>query len=203
VLEELLPLRDALRAISDVVRDLADGHGTRTAANIDSSWIGTEAQALLREATGNDVTVVNDADAAGYAEAQFGAARGHPGLVLVTTLGTGIGTALIYDGRLVPNTELGHIEIDGEDAEHRTSDAARDREDLSWEKWATRLQRYYQTLEKLFWPDLFVVGGGVSKKADKFLPLLNLQTPIVPAALRNEAGIVGAALLAGGQGPTR
>jgi polyphosphate glucokinase len=179
-------------------------HGrTRTAANIDNSWIGAEAETLLREMTGSDVTVVNDADAAGYAEAQFGAARGHPGLVLVTTLGTGIGTALIHDGRLVPNTELGHIEIDGADAEHRASDAARDRDDLSWERWAKRLQHYYRTLEKLFWPDLFVVGGGVSKKADKFLPLLDLQTPIVPAALRNEAGIVGAALLAAGQSPTR
>jgi polyphosphate glucokinase len=179
-------------------------HGTtRTAANIDHAWIGTEAEVLLREMTGCDVTVVNDADAAGYAEAQFGAARGHHGLVLVTTLGTGIGTALIYDGRLVPNTELGHLEIDGHDAEHRASDAARDRDDLSWERWATRLQHYYRTLEKLFWPDLFVVGGGVSKKADKFLPLLELQTPIVPAALRNEAGIVGAALLAAGGDPKR
>jgi polyphosphate glucokinase len=177
-------------------------HGlTRTAANIDHAWIGAEAEVLLREMTGCDVTVVNDADAAGYAEAQFGAARGHRGTVLVTTLGTGIGTALIFDGRLVPNTELGHLEIDGHDAEHRASDAARDRDDLSWERWATRLQRYYQTLEKLFWPDLFVVGGGVSKKADKFLPLLALQTPIVPAELRNEAGIVGAALLAAGGGP--
>jgi polyphosphate glucokinase len=177
-------------------------HGvTRTAANIDGAWIGAAAEVLLREATGSDVRVVNDADAAGYAEVQFGAARDHNGVVLVTTLGTGIGTALIVGGRLVPNTELGHIEIDGEDAEHQTSEAARDREHLSWEKWAKRLQRYYRTLEKLFWPDLFVVGGGVSKKADKFLPLLDLKTPIVPAALRNEAGIVGAALLAAGRGP--
>jgi len=176
-------------------------HGiTRTAANIDRSWIGADAGRLLREATGCEVTVVNDADAAGYAEARFGAAQGHRGIVLVTTLGTGIGTALIYDGRLVPNTELGHIEVGGEDAEHRASDAARDADGLSWEKWAKRLQRYYRTLEKLFWPDLFVVGGGVSKKADKFLPLLDLQTPIVPAALRNEAGIVGAALLAAARG---
>jgi len=174
-------------------------HGvTRTAANIDGSWIGAEAENLLRETTGRAVTLVNDADAAGYAEAQFGAARDHSGTVLVTTLGTGIGTALIVDGRLIPNTELGHIEIDGADAEHRTSEAARDRENLSWEKWAKRLQRYYRTLEKLFWPDLFVVGGGVSKKAEKFLPLLDLRTPIVPAELRNEAGIVGAALLASG-----
>jgi polyphosphate glucokinase len=178
-------------------------HGvTRTAANIDPSWIGAEAEALLRETTGRDATVVNDADAAGYAEARFGAARDHSGIVLVTTLGTGIGTAMIVGGRLIPNTELGHIEIDGEDAEHRASDAARDRDDLSWEKWAKRLQRYYRTLENLFWPDLFVVGGGVSKKADKFLPLLDLRTPIVPAALRNEAGIVGAAMLASG-GPAR
>jgi polyphosphate glucokinase len=177
-------------------------HGvTRTAANIDGAWIGAEAGTLLREATGCHVTVVNDADAAGYAEAQFGAARDHSGTVLVTTLGTGIGTALVVGGRLIPNTELGHIEIDGEDAERRASDAARDREDLSWEQWAKRLQRYYRHLERLFWPDLFVVGGGVSKKADKFLPLLNLRTPIVAAGLRNEAGIVGAALLASGRGP--
>ena len=174
-------------------------HGvTRTAANIDRSWIDAEAEALLRETIGRDVTLVNDADAAGYAEARFGAARDHPGIVLVTTLGTGIGTALVVGGRLIPNTELGHLEIDGEDAEHRASDAARDRDDLNWEKWAKRLQRYYRTLENLFWPDLFVVGGGVSKKADKFLPLLDLRTPIVPAALRNEAGIVGAAMLASG-----
>jgi polyphosphate glucokinase len=175
-------------------------HGvTRTAANIDASWIAAEAEVLLREKTGCDVTLVNDADAAGYAETRFGAARDHSGIVLVTTLGTGIGTALIHEGRLVPNTELGHIEIGGEDAEFRASDAARDREDLTWAKWAKRLHRYFRTLEKLFWPDLFVVGGGVSRKADKFLPLLNLQTPIVPAALRNEAGIVGAALLAAGR----
>jgi polyphosphate glucokinase len=175
-------------------------HGvTRTAANIDRSWIDAEAEGLLRETTGRDVTLVNDADAAGYAEDRFGAARDRSGIVLVTTLGTGIGTAMIVDGRLIPNTELGHIEIGGEDAEHRASDAARDRDDLSWEKWAKRLQRYYRTLENLFWPDLFVVGGGVSKKADKFLPLLDLRTPIVPAALRNEAGIVGAAMLASGE----
>ncbi|SFK52580.1 polyphosphate--glucose phosphotransferase [Geodermatophilus ruber] len=173
---------------------------TRTAANIDPAWVDADAEALLRRATGCEVTVVNDADAAGYAEARFGAARGHPGVVLVTTLGTGIGTALVHDGRLVPNTELGHIEIDGVDAEHRASEAARERDGLAWEKWAKRLQRYYRTLEKLFWPDLIVVGGGVSKKADKFLPLLDLRTPIVPAALRNEAGIVGAALLAAGEG---
>ena len=117
-------------------------------------------------------------------------------MTAASTSGTGYGGV---GGRLIPNTELGHIQIDGEDAEHRASDAARDRDDLSWEKWAKRLQRYYRTLENLFWPDLFVVGGGVSKKADKFLPLLDLRTPIVPATLRNEAGIVGAAMLASGE----
>ena len=172
-------------------------HGvTRTAANVDQSWIGTPAEALLGKVTGHDVLVVNDADAAGYAELAFGAAKGRSGVVIVTTLGTGIGSALIVDGHLVPNTELGHLEVDGIDAETRASDAAREREGLSWEKWAKRLQRYYQRVEDLFWPDLIVVGGGVSKKAAKFLPLLELRTEIVPAVLRNEAGIVGAALLA-------
>lgn len=142
------------------------------------------------------MTVVNDADAAGVAEVAFGAARGRDGVVIVTTLGTGIGSALLLDGRLVPNTELGHLEIDGADAETRASDAAREREDLSWPDWAKRLQRFYGHLEFLFSPDLFVVGGGVSKKAHKFLPLLDLRTEIVPAGLKNEAGIVGVAMLA-------
>src|SRR4051794_1569592 len=146
-------------------------HGvTRTAANIDRSWIDAEAAALLRETTGRDVTLVNDADAAGYAEARFGAARDHSGIVLVTTLGTGIGTAMIVHGRLIPNTELGHIQTAGEDADQRARDAGRDRDALSGEKWARRLRRYYRPRETLFWPDLFVGGGGVRKKADKFLP---------------------------------
>src|SRR6185312_7888695 len=140
-------------------------HGVaRTAANVDKTWIDTDVEALLRRATGRAVTVVNDADAAGLAEARWGAARDVDGVVIVTTLGTGIGSALLLDGELVPNTELGHIEIDGHDAETRAADSARDREDLSWEHWAKRLQRYYEALERLFWPDLFVVGGGVSKK---------------------------------------
>lgn len=172
-------------------------HGVaRTAANVDESWIGTDIRAVLSDATGHPVEVLNDADAAGLAEARFGAARGARGVVLVTTLGTGIGTALLVDGRLVPNTELGHLEIDGYDAETRAADSARDREDLSWEDWAERLQRYYRVVEDLFWPDLIVVGGGVSKKSEKFLPLLDLRTPIVPASLRNRAGIIGAAALA-------
>jgi polyphosphate glucokinase len=172
-------------------------HGVaRTAANVDDAWIGTDVAALLAEATGHPAVVVNDADAAGLAEARFGAARGVPGVVVVTTLGTGIGSAVVVDGRLVPNTELGHLEVDGHDAETRASDAARDRDDLSWSQWAKRLQRYYRVLEDLLWPDLVVVGGGVSKKHEKFLPLLDLRTPIVPATLLNRAGIVGAALLA-------
>jgi polyphosphate glucokinase len=168
----------------------------RTAANVDRSWIGTDIEKLLGAASGLAVRAVNDADAAGLGEVAFGAAKGCGGVIVMSTLGTGIGTALFVDGRLVPNTELGHLEVDGHDAETRASDAARDRDNLDWARWAKRLQRYYRQLENLFWPDLIVVGGGVSKKADKFLPLLELRTEIVPAALRNEAGIVGAASLA-------
>src|SRR6478672_1399571 len=172
-------------------------HGVvHSAANIDKSWLGTDADALFTKATGRDVHVVNDADAAGLAEVRYGAAKGRQGLVIVTTLGTGIGSALVYDGVLVPNSELGHLEIDGKNAEKRAANSAREAEDLSWERWAKRLTKYYRTLEDLFSPDLFVVGGGVSKKADEFLPLLDLETEIVPATLRNRAGIVGAALYA-------
>ncbi|MDN5570275.1 MAG: ROK family protein, partial [Propionibacteriaceae bacterium] len=173
-------------------------HGiTRSAANIDPSWIDAEAEKIFEQRLGRDITLVNDADAAGVAEVRWGAAKGHPGLVIVTTLGTGIGSALIHKGELIPNSELGHLEIDGHDAESRAAASAREREGLDFEQWATeRLQRYYETVEFLFSPDLLVVGGGVSKKADKFLPLLKLRTPIVPAELRNAAGIVGAAWLA-------
>ncbi len=167
-----------------------------SAANIDEAWIGTDADALFTEALERPVHVVNDADAAGYAETRYGAAKDRAGVVIVTTLGTGIGSALVIDGRLVPNTELGHLEIDGHDAESRAANSAREKHDLSWEQWAERLTTYYRVVERLFTPDLFVVGGGVSKKAQKFLPLLDIATPIVPAALGNQAGIVGAALLA-------
>jgi polyphosphate glucokinase len=165
-------------------------------ANLHKSWKGVDVPALMTEATGRPVIAVNDADAAGVAEVAYGAARAVPGVVLVTTLGTGIGSALVVDGVLVPNTELGHLQIDGDDAEHRASSAVKEREGLSWEAWAERLQRFYETVEMLFSPDLLVVGGGVSKKHEKFLPLLRTQAPIVPAALRNSAGIVGAARLA-------
>ena len=166
-----------------------------SAANIDQHWIGEDADQLITKATGRDVHVVNDADAAGLAEVRYGAAKGRGGLVLMTTLGTGIGSALVYDGVLVPNSELGHLEIDGHDAEKRAASSAREREDLSWEDWAHRLTAYYRKLELLFSPDLFVVGGGVSKKADKFLPLIEIETEIVTATLKNNAGIVGAAAM--------
>jgi polyphosphate glucokinase len=167
-----------------------------SAANIDKSWIDTDAAELFGRRLGHDVVVVNDADAAGLAEARYGAARDQRGLVIMTTLGTGIGTALVYDGVLVPNSELGHLEIDGRDAESVAANSARERDNLSWAEWAPLLTRYYSTLEMLFSPELFVVGGGVSKHASKYLPLLDIRTPIVPAQLRNTAGIVGAAVLA-------
>jgi polyphosphate glucokinase len=167
-----------------------------TAANVDSGWIGTDISAVLGESTGNPVTAVNDADAAGMAEMAFGAGSGRNGVVIMATLGTGIGTALFQHGRLLPNTELGHLEIHGHDAETRTSDAARDREGLSWEKWAHRLTRYLRHLEDLLWPDLIILGGGVSKKADRYLHMLQTRTEVVPAHLLNNAGIVGAAVAA-------
>ncbi len=172
-------------------------HGVvKSAANIDESWIYTDAVTMFRDKLHRDVVVVNDADAAGLAEVRYGAARDQDGLVIITTLGTGIGTALVYDGVLVPNSELGHLEIDGKDAEAVAANSVREKKDLSWSEWAERLTTYYRTLERLFSPELFVVGGGVSKHADKFLPLLGIDTRIVPATLRNTAGIVGAAVLA-------
>lgn len=168
----------------------------RTASNVDGAWVDTSVRDVVMQATGCPTVVANDADAAGLAEVIFGAAKGVRGLVVVTTLGTGIGSALIFDGQLVPNSELGHIKLGDVDAETITSAAAREREGLSYEQWAKRLQRYFTTLEELLWPALFVVGGGESKHAERFLPQLHLRTPIVPASLRNAAGIIGAALLA-------
>lgn len=169
---------------------------TMSAANVSERWIGLDADTAFGEALGRDIHFVNDADAAGYAEAVYGAARGQRGLVLMTTLGTGIGSALIYDGVLVPNSELGHLELDGRDSETWAANSAREREELSFGEWAERLTRYYGYLEKLFSPDLFVIGGGVSKQHEEFVPLIDVRTPIVPAALRNNAGIIGAAALA-------
>jgi polyphosphate glucokinase len=166
------------------------------AANISEKWVGTNADDLFTKITGCSCTMVNDADAAGMAEMAFGAGRGHVGTVIMVTLGTGIGSAVFYRGKLLPNTEFGHIEIKGHEAEARASDAARQRDDLSWKKYAKRLNRYLLTMQKLFWPDLFIIGGGVSKESDKFLPLLTIEIPVVPAQLLNEAGIIGAALAA-------
>ena len=172
-----------------------NGH-TMSAANVSSKWIGLAAEASFEKGLGLPIHFVNDADAAGYAEAQFGAAKDVAGVVLLTTLGTGIGSALLNDGVLVPNTELGHLQIDGHDYETRAAYSAKERENLSWDKWASRLQKYYSTLELLFTPDLFIVGGGVSKHHEDFLPLLRLKTRIIPAVHRNNAGILGAAALA-------
>jgi len=167
-----------------------------TAANVDKSWIGTDVDALLTERTGHDVFVVNDADAAGIAEMKFGAGRDSSGVVQVFTLGTGVGSATFADGRLVPNTELGHVLLHGDSAEKYMASSIREREDLDWQTWAGRLQEYFSHIEFLFSPTRIIVGGGISKKHGKFLPLLDLRAEIVPAELRNEAGIIGAAVLA-------
>ncbi|MGA1033319.1 MAG: polyphosphate--glucose phosphotransferase [Aquiluna sp.] len=202
-------------AIAEVVREIADAvddkperslgicfpavvkHGiTQSAANVSDRWIGLDADELFSNTLNRHVHVINDADAAGVAEVKFGAGRKRSGLTVMTTLGTGIGSALFYNGVLIPNAELGHLEIEGVDYETRASFAAMERDQLSFEEWAERLQLYYSTLEKLLTPDLFIVGGGVSKSHEQFLPLLKLKTEIVPAALQNSAGIIGAAALA-------
>jgi polyphosphate glucokinase len=201
-------------AVADVVRQLvADfnwsgpagvtfpgvvtGGIIRTAANLGSAWIGLDGGALFTGSTGLAMTVLNDADAAGVAEMKFGAGVGELGTVLLLTFGTGIGSALFTEGILVPNTELGHIEVRGKDAEERAAGRVREDHELSWGKWAGRVDEYLSHLEGLISPDLFIIGGGVSSKSDKFLPLItNLRARIVPAAMHNNAGIVGAALAA-------
>jgi polyphosphate glucokinase len=173
------------------------GGVTYTAANLDPAWIGLDARALFAKATGLTVSLLNDADAAGMAEMKFGAAAGQDGTVLLLTFGTGIGSALFTDGVLVPNTEFGHIEIHGKDAEERASERARELHDLTWGKWADRVDDYLAHVEALVSPSLFIIGGGISRKSDKFLPLLtSVRAKIVPAALHNDAGIVGAAMAA-------
>jgi polyphosphate glucokinase len=166
------------------------------AANVSDKWVGVNADELFTKMTGCDCTMINDADAAGLAEMAFGAGRGQLGTVIMLTLGTGIGCAIFYRGRLLPNTELGHLEIRGKDAESRASDAARQRHELSWKKYAHRLDAYLHIMQKLLWPDLFIIGGGVSKYHDKYLPYLTMDVPVVPAQLLNDAGIVGAAMAA-------
>lgn len=172
-------------------------HGvTKSAANVSKEWIGLDADELFTKLVGKAVHLINDADAAGVAEMKFGVGKKKKGIVMMTTLGTGIGSALFVDGHLVPNTELGHIEINGIDYETKAAYSAKERENLDWNQWAERLQTYYTKLENLFTPDLFVVGGGVSKEHEDFLPLLKLRTEIVPAKLKNSAGIIGAAMVA-------
>ncbi len=200
-------------AVADVVAELAQhfqwkgpigctfpaivkGGVVYSAANVDSAWIGTNGQVLLEQKTNCPVTLVNDGDAAGIAEMQFGAGKGHGGVVIMLTFGTGIGSSIFIDGKLLPNTELGHLEIRGKDAEHRASDHIRQTKELSWPKWAERVDEYLQRVEFLFSPDLFIIGGGVSKKHERFLPLLNTRAPVIPAQMLNDAGIVGAALAA-------
>jgi polyphosphate glucokinase len=170
-----------------------------TAANIDKSWIGTDATSTFTRKLGRqpgDVVVLNDADAAGLAEIRYGWPGDQAGVVVLLTFGTGIGSALFLDGKLVPNTEFGHLEVDGEDAETRAAASVKDELGLSYEEWAHRVSRYIRVLEDLIWPDLIIAGGGVSKKADKWLPLLDVRTRVVAAELRNDAGIVGAAVAA-------
>jgi polyphosphate glucokinase len=174
------------------------GAMVRSAANVDKSWVDTDARALFGERLGGlPVTVLNDADAAGVAEMQFGAGRGRSGTVIVLTFGTGIGSALFADGALVPNTELGHLELHGHEAEKRASSKVKDDNDMTWEHWARRVQKYLAHVEMLFSPELFIIGGGVSRKSHKFLPLIEgIEAEIVPAQLQNNAGIVGAAMRA-------
>ena len=174
-------------------------HGvTYTAANVDRSWIGTNAGELFSRHVGGPVTVVNDADAAGIAEIRFGAGRDRKGVVILLTLGTGLGCAIFLNGELIPNTEFGHLIVRGKEAEKRASEKVREDKKLSWRQWAKRLSEFLNEMEKLFSPDLFIMGGGISKKADKFIPYLTTKSEVivVPALMRNEAGIIGAAYLA-------
>jgi polyphosphate glucokinase len=167
-----------------------------SAANVDDSWIGANGQKLVTEKTGCPVLLLNDADAAGFAEMSFGAGKGRRGVVIVLTFGTGIGSAIFVNGRLVPNTEFGHLQIRGKDAEDRASDRIRKDKALTWTQWAKRVNEFLDRMEQLFSPDLFIIGGGVSKKHNQFLPLLKTRAEIVPAKMRNEAGIIGAAMAA-------
>jgi polyphosphate glucokinase len=173
-------------------------HGVvHTAANVDKSWIGTNAREVISaELNGQDVTILNDADAAGLAEERYGAGREQSGLVVLLTFGTGIGSAVIHNGALIPNTEFGHLEVGGKEAEQRAASSVKERHDWSYEKWAHQVTRVLVAIENAIWPDLFIAGGGISRKATKWVPLLENRTPVVPAALQNTAGIVGAAMAA-------
>jgi polyphosphate glucokinase len=196
VVTELLTQLDAPGPLGITLPAVVRDGVVLTASNIDHAWIGTDAQALFAKTTGRRVSVMNDADAAGIAEMQFGAGQGHKGVVVLVTLGTGIGSAVFVDGVLVPNSELGHLPLRGGDAEDWAAESVRENEDLSWKQWSKRIQRYLELLERVLWPQLIIIGGGVSKKSEKFLPRIELNTPVVAAELHNDAGIVGAALAA-------
>lgn len=172
------------------------GGVVQTAANVDPSWKGTNLVDTMAARLPGPVTALNDADAAGLAEIRYGAGRGHDGVVIMVTFGTGIGIAILHNGQLIPNCELGHMELDGHDAETKAAASARERDDLSWENWTKRASRYLSALENLMWPELFILGGGISKKPEKWVPQLKCRTPVVVAKLVNNAGIVGAALAA-------
>ncbi|MDX1890639.1 polyphosphate--glucose phosphotransferase [Mycolicibacterium sp. 050158] len=169
----------------------------RTAANVDKGWIGTDAREVIGAALGGRaVTVLNDADAAGMAEERFGAGRDHAGVIVLLTFGTGIGSAVIHNGVLLPNTEFGHLEVGGKEAEHRAASSVKEAKEWSYERWTKEVTKVLVVIENAIWPDLFIAGGGISRKADKWIPLLENRTPVVAAALQNEAGIVGAAMAA-------
>ena len=171
----------------------------QTAANVDKSWIGTDADDVISAAVGGQtVTVLNDADAAGLAEEHYGAGRDKSGVIVLLTFGTGIGSAVIHNGVLLPNTEFGHLEVHGKEAEHRAASSVKERKDWSYERWSEEVTKVLVTIENALWPDLFIAGGGISRKSDKWIPLLKNRTPVVPAKLLNEAGIVGAAMAAAG-----
>lgn len=201
VVVELLAQLDAPGPVGLTLPAVVRDGIVETAANIDETWIGTNALELFGRATGRPVAVINDADAAGLAEVRFGAGRGRSGVAVVITLGTGIGSAVFVDGTLVPNTELGHLPLHHGDAEDWAADSIREQEDLSWAQWAHRLEQYFEVVERVLWPQVIIIGGGVSKKSHKFLPHIDIRTELVPAELQNDAGIVGAALVATGQGP--
>ena len=201
-------------AMADVLKQLIDFHDWRrpvgvcfpavvrhgvvhSAANIDKSWVGVDADALFTEVAGQEVSMVNDADAAGAAEMRWGAGKGRKGVVICLTFGTGIGSGMFSDGVLVPNTELGHLELDGHNAESRAAASARERHDLSWKEWAARVDRYLRHVVMLFSPELIILGGGASKRPDKWVPLLDPGCELAVATMANNAGIAGAALFAG------
>lgn len=196
VVAELVRYFDYNGAIGCTFPAIMKNGVAHSAANVDKAWIGTDAQALFQQATGCPVIVLNDADAAGIAEMTFGAGKNREDLVFILTLGTGIGSAIFNKGHLMPNSELGHMEVRGKQAEHRAASRIKDEEQLSWKKWGGRVNEVLQKIDFLFSPDLFILGGGVSKRHEKFFPYLSTNAEIVPAVLRNKAGIIGAAMAA-------